>query len=76
MKLKYFVLDVDGTLTDGGLYYDEYGNEIKKFCTKDGTWIICEKNAGFILVVLTRRECAVTIRRIEELRSDYIFQNV
>lgn len=34
-KIKYLVIDVDGTMTDAGIYYDEHGNELKKFCTKD-----------------------------------------
>ena len=33
--IKYLVIDVDGTMTDAGIYYDEHGNELKKFCTKD-----------------------------------------
>ena len=33
--LKYMILDVDGTMTDGGLYYDNEGNELKKFNTRD-----------------------------------------
>ena len=37
--LKYLILDVDGTLTDGGIYYDDKNKEIKKFCTKDGAGI-------------------------------------
>ena len=32
-KLKLFISDIDGTLTDGGMYYDELGNEFKKFNT-------------------------------------------
>ena len=32
-KIKYLVIDVDGTLTDAGIYYDENGNELKKFST-------------------------------------------
>lgn len=34
-NIRYLVIDVDGTMTDAGIYYDEYGNELKKFCTKD-----------------------------------------
>ncbi len=30
-KIKYLVIDVDGTMTDAGIYYDEHGNELKKF---------------------------------------------
>ena len=35
-QIKYLVLDVDGTMTDAGIYYDSTGNEIKKFSTRDG----------------------------------------
>ena len=38
-QIKYLVIDVDGTLTDAGIYYDEHGNELKKFCTKDGGFL-------------------------------------
>ena len=34
-KIEYFVIDVDGTMTDAGIYYDDAGNELKKFCTRD-----------------------------------------
>ncbi|MGB1248149.1 MAG: KdsC family phosphatase [Chitinophagales bacterium] len=39
-KIKFLVLDVDGTLTDGGVYISESGDEMKKFNTKDGRGII------------------------------------
>ncbi len=74
--LKYLILDVDGTLTDGGVYYDETGNELKKFCTKDGTGIILAKAAGITPVVLTGRECKATTRRMTELGVTHLFQNV
>lgn len=38
-EIKFLVLDVDGTLTDGGIYISESGNEMKKFNTKDGMGI-------------------------------------
>lgn len=38
-EIKFLVLDVDGTLTDGGIYITESGDEIKKFNTKDGMGI-------------------------------------
>ena len=34
--IRLLVLDVDGTMTDGGVYYDASGNELKKFAIKDG----------------------------------------
>lgn len=74
--IKYLILDIDGTLTDGGVYYDENGNELKKFCTKDGTGIILTCTAGITPVVLTGRECAATTRRMAELGVNHLYQNV
>lgn len=34
-SIKVLFIDIDGTMTDGGIYYDEHGNELKKFNTKD-----------------------------------------
>lgn len=74
--LKYLVIDVDGTLTDAGIYYDEHGNELKKFCTKDAAGFFAAKAMGLKTVVLTGRECAATARRMKDLKVDHVFQNV
>lgn len=76
MALRYLILDVDGTLTDGGIYYDNTGNELKKFCTKDGTGLAAARAAGIRLVVLTGRECAATTRRMKELGVTDLYQGV
>lgn len=75
-KLKWLVIDVDGTMTDGGIYYDEYGNELKKFSTKDAVGIFAAQQVGINLVVLTGRECKATERRMRDLKIDYLFQNI
>lgn len=75
-NLQYLVIDVDGTLTDAGIYYDEHGNELKKFCTKDAAGFFAAKAMGIKTVVLTGRECAATARRMRELNVDHVFQNV
>ena len=75
-KLKYLVLDVDGTLTDSGVIYDENGNELKRFSTKDGQGFNIAHAAGLQIIVMTGRECKATIRRMKELKTDYIFQKV
>lgn len=74
--IKYIILDVDGTLTDSGVYYDSTENELKKFSTKDGTGIICAREAGITVLVLTGRECAATVRRITELGVTGLYQGV
>ncbi len=75
-KLKYIIIDVDGTMTDGGIYYDEHGNEFKKFCTKDAAAYFACKQIGISTVVITGRMCAATKRRMEELKIEYLFQGV
>lgn len=76
MVIKYIILDVDGTMTDGGIYYDENGNELKKFCTKDAAGIFAARKVGIQIVVITGRECAATTKRLNELEVDYLFQNI
>ena len=75
MNLKYMILDVDGTLTDSGIYYDDNGNELKKFSTKDGTGITIMKAARIVPVVVTGRECPATAKRMGELGVTDLYQN-
>lgn len=74
-KIKYLVIDVDGTLTDAGIYYDETGNELKKFCTKDAAGLFAAHAVGIKYMILTGRECAATTRRLTEMKADYLVQN-
>jgi 3-deoxy-D-manno-octulosonate 8-phosphate phosphatase (KDO 8-P phosphatase) len=74
-KINYLIIDVDGTMTDAGIYYDEHGNELKKFCTKDAAGFFAAKEAGIRIMVLTGRECAATTRRMTEMKVDYLVQN-
>ena len=74
--IKYIVIDVDGTMTDGGIYYDEHGNELKKFNTRDAAGFFAAKAVGIKTIILTGRECAATTRRMQELKTDYLIQNV
>ena len=74
--IKHLIIDVDGTLTDSGLYYDSYGNELKKFNTKDAMGFFLSKAAGITLIILTGRESEATLRRMTELKADIIEQNI
>lgn len=74
-KIKYLIIDVDGTLTDAGIYYDENGNELKKFCTKDAAGFFAVHQAGIEIMILTGRECAATTRRMKEMKVEYLIQN-
>ncbi len=74
-KIRYIVIDVDGTMTDAGIYYDEHGNETKKFCTRDAAGFFAAHAVGMKTMVLTGRECQATTRRMQEMRVDYLVQN-
>lgn len=75
-RIKYFIIDVDGTMTDAGIYYDDHGNELKKFCTRDAAGFFAAKQAGIKIMVLTGRECQAVTRRMVELKVDFLYQNI
>ena len=75
-RISHIVIDVDGTLTDGGIYYDEQGNELKKFNTRDGAGFFAARHAGIRLIVLTGRESPTVSRRMADFQVDVVRQNV
>jgi 3-deoxy-D-manno-octulosonate 8-phosphate phosphatase (KDO 8-P phosphatase) len=75
-RIKYLVVDVDGTLTDSGIYYDNNSNELKKFSTRDAAGFFAVKEMGIKTIILTGRESKATLKRMTELKVDFIFQNV
>lgn len=75
-KLRYLVVDIDGTLTDGSIYYDENGNEWKKFNVKDAAGFFALKEYGICTIVLTGRKCMATKRRMMEMKVDFLFQSI
>jgi len=52
-EIKMLALDVDGVMTDGGMYYTEGGEEVKRFDTKDGRGIIHLQREGVEVVVIS-----------------------
>lgn len=74
--IKLLILDVDGTMTDGGVYYDATGNELKKFAIKDGAGIVLARAAGIQVMICTGRACEAVRRRVADLHIEYLYQNV
>lgn len=76
MDIKLIILDVDGTLTDGGIYYDSSGQELKKFNVKDGLAIKVAISAGIEFAILTGRQSTIVERRAKELGIKYLLEGV
>lgn len=73
-KIKLFLADVDGTLTDAGMYYSENGDELKKFNTRDGLGFRLLKEAGIKTGVITSENSKIVENRAKKLNVDYLHQ--
>lgn len=73
--IKLFVIDVDGTLTDGGMYYSNRGEELKKFNTRDGKGIELLREKGVKIVFLTSEATHIVNKRAEKLKIDFVIQD-
>lgn len=73
-SIKLFITDIDGTLTDGGMYYSENGDELKKFNTRDGMGIQMLREAGIKTAIITSEDRKLNRRRAEKLKVDYLRQ--
>ena len=72
--VRLLLLDVDGVLTDGKLYYSDEGIEAKAFNTKDGLGIRLVQKAKVMTGIITARTSSLVARRAEELDIDHIRQ--
>lgn len=75
-NIKYIIVDVDGTLTDGSIYYDENGNELKKFNSKDAAGFFAAKASNIFIMVITGRKCYATEKRMKEMQVDLLEQGI
>ena len=75
-KTKLFLSDVDGTLTDAGMYYDVNGNELKKFNTHDGKGFELLRKAGIKTGLITSENSKIVENRAKKLKVDYLYQGV
>ena len=75
-KIKLFGCDVDGTLTDAGMYYSEDGNETKKFNAKDGMGIRLLRENGILTLIITSENTKIVENRAKKLNVDYLYQGV
>jgi 3-deoxy-D-manno-octulosonate 8-phosphate phosphatase (KDO 8-P phosphatase) len=75
-KIKLLLLDVDGVLTDGGIYIDNRGVETKRFDVRDGQGITLLQHAGIEVGFITGRFSEVVRFRAKELGVRIVYQRV
>ena len=75
-KIKLFLSDVDGVLTDAGMYYTENGDEFKKFCTYDGIGFQLLQKIGIKVGILTTEDRELNRRRAKKLGLDFDFHGL
>ena len=74
--IRLFLTDVDGCLTDGGMYYGASGEEMKRFCVYDGMGMVRLMKAGIKCGILTSETTEIVARRAKKLQLDYLFMGV
>ena len=70
--IKFFATDVDGTMTDGGMYYTVSGDEFKKFNARDGMGIRLLRESGVKTAIITSENIEIVKRRAEKLKVDFL----
>lgn len=73
-KLKLLILDVDGVLTDGRLFFDAEGNEYKSFHARDGHGIKLLRQTGVEVAVISGRKSASVALRMKNLGIEHVYQ--
>jgi len=75
-ELEWLLCDVDGVLTDGGLYYDDRGRQLVRFDVKDGMALKLAQRAGLKVGLLSSRASGAVKRRAKELALDAVLLGV
>ncbi|MDH4188395.1 MAG: HAD-IIIA family hydrolase [Nitrospira sp.] len=75
-QIRLFATDVDGVLTDAGMYYAESGDEWKKFNTRDGMGLKLLQKAGIVTAIVTQERTKIVARRAAKLTIPELHQGV
>jgi len=75
-KIRMFILDVDGVLTDGRIIYDNHGSELKNFNVQDGFGMTLLPRAGIKTGIITAKSSAAMKKRVEEMKITKVYQNI
>jgi 3-deoxy-D-manno-octulosonate 8-phosphate phosphatase (KDO 8-P phosphatase) len=73
-NIKLVIFDVDGVLTDGGIYFADDGREIKKFNVKDGLGLSWMAQTDITVAIITGRNSPIVAERMKALNIQHVYQ--
>lgn len=73
MNTKLVITDIDGVWTNGGMYYDMYGNELKKFNTSDAAGVLFLKLLDIPIAIMTGEDVPMVSNRAKKLHIEHVF---
>lgn len=73
---KLFITDIDGVWTDGGMFYDQTGNEWKKFNTSDSAGVLFLKYLNIPLAIITSEDTSIVKRRAQKLKIEKLYMGI
>ncbi len=76
MKIKLVLTDIDGVWTDGGMYYDQTGNELKKFNTSDSAGVVFLRLLEIPVGIITGENTQIVQRRANKLKISHLYMGV
>src|SRR5437016_13260420 len=75
-RVRLLCVDVDGVLTDAGMYYGPDGDVLKKFNTRDGMGLARVREAGVAVAMISGEDSAIVHARAAKLKIDDVFSGV
>ena len=73
MNIKLIITDIDGVWTDGGMYLDIHGNEMKKFNTSDSVGVLFLKLLDIPIAIMTGEDTPIVSSRAKKLQIEHVF---
>jgi 3-deoxy-D-manno-octulosonate 8-phosphate phosphatase (KDO 8-P phosphatase) len=73
-NIKLVIFDVDGVLTDGGIFFTDDGREIKKFNVKDGLGLSWMAQTDITVAIITGRNSPIVAERMKSLKIQHVYQ--
>lgn len=72
-RIRLFATDVDGTLTDGGMYYTESGEYMKRFNTRDAKGLELLRKAGVSVAIITQENSPIVLARARKMQIEHVY---